>query len=418
MGRMSTLGVAALINRAVAGMPPDHSYVNVGTWMGFSLWAGMYDNPGKTCVGIDDFSMFGGPREAFHRWFDRLRTPNHHFHEMDYRHYFDRVHEGPIGVYFYDGDHTYEHQLLGLQTAEGFFGDDCVVIVDDTNWVDPYEATYDFMAQSKREYTVLIDQQTVGNGHPTFWNGLLILQATGRAQSGSPPKGSHKEWDWDSQEYDLIPMEPEPPLVSLVLRNSRSSEDLLEAAVEKARAQRWPALEVVVAEDRDAATLQRAIDRTRGDYVGFADVEHEIHHSAVEIGLAYPQASDFSRYHADPFLDGLKRSLDAVTEALAVVPRGSSIAFTNARLPIPLIDSGRTIVPLLDETDPAAEPSDDVLVERLGALRDSGAGFLVIGWRSFGWLGQFPRFGDELEKGARRVLESDNVTVFELANQS
>ena len=121
------------------------------------------------------------PARQFHKWFDRLRSPNHHFHEMDYRDYFDRVHEGPIGVYFYDGDHTYEHQLLGLRTAERFFGDNCVVIVDDTNWVDPYEATYDFMAESEREYTVLLDQQTVGNGHPTFWNGLLILQASGRA---------------------------------------------------------------------------------------------------------------------------------------------------------------------------------------------------------------------------------------------
>ena len=202
--------------------------------------------------------------------------------------------------------------------------------------------------------------------------------------------------------------------MSLVLRNSRSSAERLETAVEQARAQRWPALEVVVAEDREAATLRRAIDSTHGDYVGIADVEHEIHPSAVEIGLAYPQASDFNRNPADPFLDGLKRSLDAVDEALAVIPRGSSVAFANARLPVPLIDSGRTIVPLLEDAESVVPPSDDVLVERLAFLRGSGTGFLVLGWRSFGWPAEFPLFGDELQKHARRVLESKNVAVFEL----
>jgi hypothetical protein len=414
MERMSTFAVAALINRAVARMSPDHSYVNVGTWMGFSLWAGMHGNPDRTCAGVDDFSMFGGPREAFHEWFDRLRSPTHHFHEMDYRDYFDRVHEGPIGVYFYDGDHTYEHQLLGLRTAERFFGDDCVVIVDDTNWVEPYEATYDFVAESERGYRVLLDQQTVGNGHPTFWNGLLILRTSERTRSTAPARGSHKPWQWDSKQYAPVPVEPEPPLVSLVLRNSRSGAERLEVAVENAKAQRWPALEVVVAEDGEAGTIRRAIDCTRGDYVGIADVEDELLPSAVEIGLAFPQTSEFNRDPADPFLEGLRRSLDAVAEAFHVVPRGGSLAFANARLPVPLIDSGRTIVPLLDAAAPEAPPSDDGLVGRLAGLRESGTDFLVLGWRSFDWLERFPRFRDELEERARRVLESENAAVFEL----
>jgi hypothetical protein len=334
---------------------------------------------------------------------------------MDYRDYFDRVHEGPIGVYFYDGDHAYEHQLLGLRVAEPFFGEGCIVVVDDTNWVEPYEATFDFIAESEQEYTVLLDQQTVGNGHPTFWNGLLILQKSARSRSASPPKGSHRPWEWDLKQYDAVALEPEPPLVSLVVRNSRSSAERLEAAVTEARAQQWPALEVVAAEDGEAATLQRALDSTRGDFVGIVDAEHELHPSAVEIGLVFPQASEFNRRPADPFLDGLKRSLDAVAEALAVIPRGSSLAFANARLPVPLIDSGRTIVPLLDAVEPVAAPTDDALVERLTLLRDSGAGFLVLGWRSFDWLGQFPRFGDELEK-ARRVLDSENAAVFDLTS--
>ena len=92
---------------------------------------------------------------------------------MDYRDYFASVHRGPIGVYFYDGDHGYEHQLKGLEIAEPFFGDGCIVLVDDTNWPHPYEATFDFMEASSREYRLLLDRDTSVLDHPTFWNGIL-----------------------------------------------------------------------------------------------------------------------------------------------------------------------------------------------------------------------------------------------------
>src|SRR4029434_5333376 len=95
IARMSTFALGTLINRAVAEMPAGHSYVNVGTWAGFSLWAGMVENPDKACVWIDKFTVFGATRAALHDWFDRTRKPNHQFHEMDYQDSFARVHEGP-----------------------------------------------------------------------------------------------------------------------------------------------------------------------------------------------------------------------------------------------------------------------------------------------------------------------------------
>jgi hypothetical protein len=411
MERMSTLAVASVINRAVATMPAGHSYINVGTWAGFTLRAGMYGNPDKTCVGIDDFSMFGGPREGFHSWFDRLRSPSHHFHEMDYRDYFDRVHEGPIGVYFYDGDHAYEHQLLGLQTAERFFGDECIVIVDDTNWPEPYEATFDFIAQSEREYTVLLDQQTVGNGHPTFWNGLLILHTGTPTRSAPPARGEHRPLEWLVTHYDPVRMEPEPPLVSIVLRNLRSSPQRVEAAFAEARAQRWPSVEVVLADE--GTELTAAIDRTGGDYVAVVDTEDRLVPAAVEIGVAYPQMSEFNRDLADPLLEGLRRWLDSYTEALAVVPRGGSIALANGRLPVPLVDSGRRLIPFLDTEQEI--PGDEGLVERLAGVRDAGIAYLVLGWRSFDLLQRSPRFRDELDARATRVLEHEDVLVYELS---
>jgi hypothetical protein len=177
--RMSTLAIAAIINRGVGAMEGEAAFVNVGVWHGFTLLAGMAGNPARRCVGIDNFSQFLGPRAEFYARFRRWRTPQHAFYEMDYRDYFAHVHEGPIGFYLYDGDHGYDDQLQGLQLAEPFFAERCLVLVDDTNCAEPRQATLDFMARSRSTWRVLLDRTTAGNGHPTLWNGVMLLQRQG-----------------------------------------------------------------------------------------------------------------------------------------------------------------------------------------------------------------------------------------------
>ncbi len=121
MPRMSTLAIASALDRAVAGMSAGESFVNVGVWHGFTLFSAMINNPDKTCVGVDNFSEFGGPRATFLEAFEQKRSSRHFFHDMDYREYFKNVHDGSIGVYLYDGEHSYANQLEGLQVAEPFF---------------------------------------------------------------------------------------------------------------------------------------------------------------------------------------------------------------------------------------------------------------------------------------------------------
>jgi hypothetical protein len=177
--RMSTFAVGALINRAVAAMPAERAFVNVGVWHGFTLLAGMSGNPDRLCIGVDNFSEFDGPREAFLARFHALRSPLHRFHDLDYREYFARVHREPIGVYLYDGDHAYAHQLEGLRLAEPYFAEGTLVLVDDTNEPEPRQATLDFMADSRWKWRAIFDRRTAQNGHPTLWNGLMILECLG-----------------------------------------------------------------------------------------------------------------------------------------------------------------------------------------------------------------------------------------------
>ena len=178
--RMGTLANAAIINYGVSQLPTDQCYLNVGTWHGFSFFAGMVDNPDKLCIGVDNFTIcapYKSPnKDAFIEQFNALKSPQHRFVESDYAVYLKTQHTAPIGFYFYDGPHEYHHQFQGLRLAEPFFADGCIIMVDDTNWAAPHQATLDFVERSPHSYRTILSQRTCDSRHPTFWNGLMILQ--------------------------------------------------------------------------------------------------------------------------------------------------------------------------------------------------------------------------------------------------
>lgn len=177
--RMSTFAIAAMINRAVSQLPADECFVNVGVWNGFTFLSGMAGNPDKRCIGVDNFSEFGGPRDAFLERFRSRCSDCHAFHDMDYREYFQTHHQGKIGFYIYDGEHSYENQLEGMRLAEPFFSDECLILVDDTNLYAPRRAISTFLAETENVYEVVSHRMTQANQHPTLWNGVTILRRRG-----------------------------------------------------------------------------------------------------------------------------------------------------------------------------------------------------------------------------------------------
>ena len=174
--KMSTYAVGAIINYAVRLMSPAHAFVNVGLWRGFTLLAGMVGNETKQCIGVDNFSQYGGPRDDFLDEFTKYKSSKHRFYEMDYIDYFEQVHSAPIGTFIYDGNHSYEDQFLALQLAEPFFCDKCIILIDDINYDEVHQATNDFVKSSSQQYRTLFHQETYCNSHPTFWNGITVMQ--------------------------------------------------------------------------------------------------------------------------------------------------------------------------------------------------------------------------------------------------
>ncbi|MFN8670952.1 MAG: class I SAM-dependent methyltransferase [Candidatus Sericytochromatia bacterium] len=177
--KMSTFATGVIINKIVSEIENDTCFLNIGVWQGFTFFSGTANNFSKNCIGVDNFSEFYPEiaKNSFYSNFSFFQgLDNIKFYEEDYEVYFDKIHKEKIGFYIYDGEHSYKNQLKGLQLAEPYFSDNCIILVDDTNIPEVKKSIIDFIAQSKNNYKILFDVNTANNCHPTFWNGLLIFQ--------------------------------------------------------------------------------------------------------------------------------------------------------------------------------------------------------------------------------------------------
>jgi hypothetical protein len=445
MPRMSTFAFGAVLNHAVAAMPADQVYVNVGVWQGFMYFAGALGNPGKRCIGVDNFSQWSKEdvRLALEDRLARIGTPSQTMHTMDYREYFANVHRDPIGVYVYDGDHAYEHQLNGLRIAEPYLADGCVVIVEDTNSHDPYEATLDFIAQSDRRWDMLLDCDTSVAGHPTWWNGLIVIQDGGRrdpAISPVPERGGlHGKLSLPGPPaFVSEPLASNAALITLIVGNHGNDPEGLGRAVEQALDQSWPQLEVIVADqhpgeacrdvlasfgdrirtvkpDRSGA-VRAAIAESYGEFVGFLDCDATIRPSAIEMGLAFPRASRFNTELTAERLVSIEQALAASAVISRSIPAGRrfSVATTEQFPRLEGLEAGI----FMGENARSTTPNNATeLIEALRQVRRSGAEYIAFTRSCVGWLDAFPRFREHLEAGARRLVDDEHVLVYELLEE-
>jgi hypothetical protein len=358
-------------------------------------------------MGVDNFSEFLGPRDRFLERYEATRGPAHRFFDMDYRDYFENVHDGPIGVYLYDGDHSYENQMRGLEAAEPYFAEDCVLVVDDTNRVEPRQATLDFVAQRAGEYHVLADISTASDNHPTFWNGLLVIRKGAGGELLAYPEP-------DSQPPPLPPPDRErTPTVSLIVLDIGGDRERLARAVERARAQTWPHTEVLVADataQTARAALADAVGRSAGSLLAFIDSSAELPRDAVELSVAYPDVAPFWR----PVDKGRVRSAQGGIKAGAdvdqVVPPGSNFVLIADVFGLPatsVTGVGTRLAPpgrLEDLGDEEAQGAMD-------RLRAAGASHVVVTRSRFEWLDRCPGLAAELAAGADTLLSNDRVRV-------
>lgn len=148
----------------------DARYLEIGTWKGSSVCSAMCNNKAKV-ICIDNWSEFGGPKSEFLVNFEKFKGNNDAtFIESDC--YKVDVSKLPkFNIYMYDGNHTNESHYKALLHYYDCLDDVFIFIVDDWNWIDVREGTFNSI--QKLGLKILYEKEirtTNDNSHAIYVN--------------------------------------------------------------------------------------------------------------------------------------------------------------------------------------------------------------------------------------------------------
>jgi hypothetical protein len=164
---MSGRKYRSLINDAMATLP-DARYLEIGSWAGSTACSAMYGNP-LTITCIDNWSEFGGPKQAFVDNVEMARGPAANFRliESDFRQV-DYRGIGRFNTFLFDGPHSERDHYDGITLVQPALEDLFILIVDDWNWPSVRVGTLRGLADQKIDQLFTIEIRTTqDNTHPT-----------------------------------------------------------------------------------------------------------------------------------------------------------------------------------------------------------------------------------------------------------
>lgn len=154
----------------------DARYLEIGTWKGSSVCSAMCGNK-ATIVCIDNWSQFGGPKGDFLLNFTKHKGENEaSFVENDcYK--IDVTKLPKFNIFMYDGEHSSESHYKALLHYYNCLDDIFIFIVDDWNWKDVREGTFNSI--QKLNLKILYEKEirlTFDNSTTTgsWWNGIYV----------------------------------------------------------------------------------------------------------------------------------------------------------------------------------------------------------------------------------------------------
>ncbi|MEM7427824.1 MAG: class I SAM-dependent methyltransferase [Pseudomonadota bacterium] len=166
MPGMSGQRYRSLINRLVK-TTHDAAYLEVGSWKGSTACAAMTGNAARVMC-IDNWSLFGGPRDEFFANIERWRTPEVRFDfiETDFRDV-DYAAHGQFNIYFFDGPHSLLETYEGIVGAQDALTKVHTLIIDDWNWPQVRHGTYRALEDLEIEILARLVIHTTADGtHP------------------------------------------------------------------------------------------------------------------------------------------------------------------------------------------------------------------------------------------------------------
>jgi hypothetical protein len=181
---VTTGKVQILLNILAARLPDNEAYLEIGILEGGTLLGALIDNFKVHAYACDKFAHKGS-REKFKENVSRhkSRLPKFTFFDTDC---FElarrkRPFAFPIGVYFYDGDHSAEATRRGLVEFKRFFAKEVIIIIDDWNWDQVRKGGLEGIRELKPrtvcDLSILTDPSFVSTplNYKYFFNGLGLF---------------------------------------------------------------------------------------------------------------------------------------------------------------------------------------------------------------------------------------------------
>src|SRR6185312_6006566 len=124
----------ALIGLAARHLEPGEAYVEAGTYRGRSLIAAALAGEAE-CVGIDNFSFDDSDPAALQANLERFGVAGRtRMLDGDAVAVLDRADLPPVGVFFYDADHSTEATLAAFTAVIPHLAGRALIVADNAGW--------------------------------------------------------------------------------------------------------------------------------------------------------------------------------------------------------------------------------------------------------------------------------------------
>ena len=164
---------------------PDRrtEYLEVGSWKGSTLCAAMYGNENCNGTAIDNWSLFGGPKNEFEQNISSFGFENRLtvFEEDVFTLNVSKLKRADI--YLYDGDHSEISHYKGIIRMWPALADNCIIVIDDWNGPDVRKGTIDALNDLGASVIEKFEIMYTNDGEHTrmdvaareFWNGIGVF---------------------------------------------------------------------------------------------------------------------------------------------------------------------------------------------------------------------------------------------------
>jgi len=157
-------------------------YLECGSHIGSSLVSTVFGNDNLlSATACDNFSLFSEGQDVgkeFYNNCDSHIKGKYRMLEMDYFAISKKELLNKPDFYYFDGDHSYEHQYKSITHFYPLLADECIVVIDDFSWNDVNKGTLDGIRDSGANvsyFMTLWSGIESDCGERGFWNGYGIF---------------------------------------------------------------------------------------------------------------------------------------------------------------------------------------------------------------------------------------------------